>query len=113
MRALGIILAGGNNFRMKELSHKRAIAAMDELAQRFDISKYYLTREFKRAYGETIFQHIIGLRINYAKRLLRFTDKSVEEISVLCGFKDQSYFSKQFKKAENVTCLAFRHRWRD
>ena len=86
---------------------------LDELAQRFDISKYYLTREFKRAYGETIFQHIISLRINYAKRLLRFTDKSVEEIATLCGFKDQSYFSKQFKKAENVTCLAFRRRWRD
>ena len=86
---------------------------LDELAQRFDISKYYLTREFKRAYGETIFQHIISLRINYAKRLLRFTDKSVEEIAALCGFKDQSYFSKQFKKAENVTCLAFRRRWRD
>ena len=86
---------------------------LDELAHRFDISKYYLTREFKRAYGETIFQHIISLRINYAKRLLRFTDKSVEEISTLCGFNDQSYFSKQFKKAENVTCLAFRRRWRD
>lgn len=86
---------------------------LDELARRFDISKYYLTREFKRAYGETIFQHIISLRINYAKRLLRFTDKSVEEISSLCGFNDQSYFSKQFKKAENVTCLAFRRRWRD
>ena len=86
---------------------------LDDLAHRFDISKYYLTREFKRAYGETIFQHIIGLRINYAKRLLRFTDKSVEEISSLCGFNDQSYFSKQFKKAENVTCLAFRRRWRD
>lgn len=28
MRALGIILAGGNNYRMKELSSKRAIAAM-------------------------------------------------------------------------------------
>jgi AraC-like DNA-binding protein len=86
---------------------------LDDLARRFDISKYYLTREFKRAYGETIFQHIISLRINYAKRLLRFTDKSVEEISALCGFNDQSYFSKQFKKAENVTCLAFRRRWRD
>lgn len=86
---------------------------LDDLARRFDISKYYLTREFKRAYGETIFQHVISLRINYAKRLLRFTDKSVEEISALCGFNDQSYFSKQFKKAENVTCLAFRRRWRD
>ena len=28
MRAVGIILAGGNNNRMKELSSKRAIAAM-------------------------------------------------------------------------------------
>lgn len=86
---------------------------LDDLSHRFYISKYYLTREFKRAYGETIFQHIIGLRVNYAKRLLRFTDKSVEEISDLCGFNDQSYFSKQFKKSENITCLAFRRRWRE
>ena len=28
MRAVGIILAGGNSERMQELSHKRAIAAM-------------------------------------------------------------------------------------
>ncbi len=86
---------------------------LSDLSNRFFISKYYLTREFKRAYGETIFQHIIGLRINYAKRLLRFTDKSVDEIAERCGFNDQSYFSKQFKKAEGVTCLAFRRRWRD
>ena len=28
MRAIGIVLAGGNNHRMKELSMKRAISAM-------------------------------------------------------------------------------------
>ena len=28
MKALGIILAGGNNYRMRELSDKRAIAAL-------------------------------------------------------------------------------------
>ncbi|MBR1852959.1 MAG: glucose-1-phosphate adenylyltransferase subunit GlgD, partial [Lachnospiraceae bacterium] len=28
MRAIGIILAGGNNHRMKELSQKRAVCAM-------------------------------------------------------------------------------------
>lgn len=86
---------------------------LDELSQKFYISKYYLAREFKKAYGETIFQHIIAMRINYAKRLLRFTDKSIDEIAELCGFHDQSYFTKQFKKAENMTCLAFRKRWRD
>ena len=28
MRAIGIVLAGGNNHRMRELSDKRAVAAM-------------------------------------------------------------------------------------
>ena len=28
MRAIGIVLAGGNNRRMRELSHKRAVCAM-------------------------------------------------------------------------------------
>ena len=28
MRAIGIVLAGGNSSRMKELSNKRAVAAM-------------------------------------------------------------------------------------
>ena len=30
MRAIGIILAGGNNKRMRELSNKRAVAAMPD-----------------------------------------------------------------------------------
>ena len=93
--------------------HYTETISLDFLAEEFYISKYYLAREFKKAYGETIFQHIIAMRINYAKRLLRFTDKSIDEIAELCGFHDQSYFTKQFKKAENMTCLAFRKRWRD
>lgn len=87
--------------------------SLDELASEFFISKFYLTREFKKLYGKTIFQHIITARINYGKNLLRFSDKSIEEISVLCGFNDQSYFARQFKKAENLTCFAYRKMWRD
>ena len=99
--------------RVELILNRKEEVLLDELSRKFYISKYYLTREFKKAYGETIFQHIIAMRINYAKRLLRFTDKSVDEIAELCGFHDQSYFTKQFKKAENMTCLAFRKRWRD
>lgn len=86
---------------------------LEGLAAEFYISKYYLTREYKKIYGKTIFQHIINCRINYGKRLLRFSDKSVDEIAHLCGFNDQSYFVRQFKKAENVTCFAYRKMWRD
>lgn len=86
---------------------------LEKLASTFYISKYYLTREYKKIYGKTIFQHIITCRINFGKKLLRFSDKSVEEIAHLCGFNDQSYFARQFKKSENVTCFAYRKMWRD
>ena len=87
--------------------------SLEKLSSQFYISKYYLTREYKRIYGKTIFQHIITARINYGKSLLRFSDKSVEEIAHLCGFNDQSYFARQFKKSENLTCFSYRKMWRD
>ena len=87
--------------------------SLERLASEFYISKFYLTREYKKIYGMTIFQHIITARINHGKNLLRFSDKSVEESAHLCGFNDQSYFARQFKKAENLTCFAYRKMWRD
>ena len=87
--------------------------SLEMLSSRFYISKFHLTREYKRIYGMTIFQHIITARINYGKKLLRFTDKSVEEIAHMCGFNDQSYFARQFKKSENLTCLSYRKMWRE
>lgn len=87
--------------------------SLEKLSAEFYISKYYLSREYKKIYGKTIFQHIISCRINYGKHLLRFSDNSVEEIAHLCGFNDQSYFVRQFKKAENVTCFAYRRMWRE
>ena len=85
--------------------------SLEMLSARFYISKFYLTREYKRIYGMTIFQHIITARINYGKKLLRFSDKSIEDIAHLCGFNDQSYFARQFKKSENITCFAYRKMW--
>ena len=87
--------------------------SLEKLSSEFYISKYYLTREYKHIYGKTIFQHIITARISYGKKLLRFSDKYVEEIAHLCGFNDQSYFARQFKKSENLTCFSYRKMWRD
>ena len=39
MRAIGIILAGGNKSRMRELSDKRAIAAMPVAGSEFSYSE--------------------------------------------------------------------------
>lgn len=87
--------------------------SLEKLSSEFYISKFYLTREYKKIYGRTIFQHIINVRINHGKKLLRFTDQSIEEIAHQCGFNDQSYFARQFKKAENLTCFSYRKKWRE
>ena len=87
--------------------------SLEMLSSKFYISKFYLTREYKKIYGMTIFQHIITTRINYGKKLLRFSDNSIDEIAHLCGFNDQSYFARQFKKSENLTCFSYRKMWRD
>ena len=93
--------------------HFKEDLTLEKLSSEFYISKYYLSREYKKIYGRTIFQHIITCRINYGKHLLRFSDNSVEEIAHQCGFNDQSYFVRQFKKAENLTCFAYRRMWRE
>jgi len=87
--------------------------SLERLSSEFYISKFYLTREYKKIYGRTIFQHIINVRINYGKKLLRFSDRSIDEIAHMCGFNDQSYFARQFKKAENLTCFSYRKKWRE
>lgn len=81
---------------------------LDAIAEKFYINKFYLTREFKKSFNTTIIQYILNKRIEYAKELLIYTDKSIEEIAEECGFNDQSYFSRQFKKSENMTCIAYR-----
>lgn len=83
---------------------------LDQIAEQFYVSKFYLIREFKKSFGTTIIQYILNKRIEYAKELLIYTNKSVEEISEECGFNDQSYFARQFKKSENMTCLAYRRK---
>lgn len=85
--------------------------SLDQLAEQFYISKFHLSREFKAQYGVTIGNYILLQRINLAKKLLRFTDKSIETIASECGISDTSYFNKVFKKSENITASRYRKDW--
>ena len=85
--------------------------SLDELSERFFISKYHLSREFHSCYGITPSHYVISRRITYAKKLLRFSDFSLEEIARTCGFYDTSYLNKQFKKSEGISASDFRKKW--
>ena len=82
------------------------------IADEFFISKYHMSREFKKAYGITIANYIIAKRITHAKELLRFTYMQIEEIGRICGIEDSSYFNKVFSKFEGMTASEYRVRWK-
>lgn len=85
--------------------------SLEDLAERFFISKFHLSREYKKIYGTTIGNELTYQRISHAKSMLRFSDDSIDTIALNCGFQDSGYFIKVFKKAENMTPLEYRKKW--
>ncbi len=55
--------------------------SLDELSERFFISKYHLSREFHQYYGTTLNQYVISRRLTRAKKLLRFSVLTLDEIA--------------------------------
>lgn len=92
-----------NNFSAK--------ISLDDLAAQFYIDKYYLSKIFKKKYGITINAYISQKRITAAKQLLRFSDKTIEQISCEIGIADTNYFTRLFRKIEGITPGEYRKLW--
>lgn len=71
--------------------------SLDDIANRFYISKFYLSRQFKRFTGMGIYQYIIKKRVTISRDLLR-SGTSVTDACHECGFNDYSNYLKAFKR---------------
>lgn len=71
---------------------------LDEVSEKFFISKNYLCILFKKNLGITYSFYITKTKMNYAEKLMKTTRLSFEQISNAVGYKDYFYFSKLFKK---------------
>ncbi len=85
---------------------------LDDLAQRYYINKFYLTRIFKEQFGTSINNYLLDLRITRAKSLLRFSDLTADAIGLECGIGSGYYFSRVFKQVEGISPSEYRKRWR-
>ena len=92
-------------------THDTEKIVLDELADRFFISKFPLSRVFKEQFGVRIHTYVRNLRITKAKQMLRFTDKKLEDIGYRCGLGAPHYFSRIFKQVEGITPSEFREKW--
>ena len=71
-------------------------------------SRAYLFKKFQRELGMSIGAYITYCRIREAKSLLRYTDKSLGEISCYLCFSSQSHFQNVFKKQCGITPTEYR-----
>ncbi len=95
----------GNIKRALELIEKefREILHLQELAV---VSGYSLSRfkiKFKEEVGITPANYILFKKLEYAKTLLKTTEKSVTQIALDAGFSSSNYFSTVMKRLTNYT----------
>lgn len=82
--------------------------SIGELADISGVSPQYLGRIFREIMNVSPTEYIIDRRIREAVRLLTDTDKSVSEISQLCGFSSVVYFCAVFKKSKGCSPGSYR-----
>ncbi|MEA2072328.1 MAG: GyrI-like domain-containing protein [Campylobacterota bacterium] len=82
---------------------------MDELAENFSLSKFYMHKIFKEIFGRNIYQSIKSIRLQKASSLL-LTNKysTITETAALCGYSSQTSFIRVFKERFEMTPTAWR-----
>ncbi len=78
---------------------------LDMLADLCNVTKFYLSREFKRYTGQTIFTYITMLKCKKAQTCLK-QGMTVTETALACGFESVSYFSQTYKKIIGTSPLS-------
>ena len=71
---------------------------LKETAKAAGLSAPYFSSIFKKEMGENFSTYLNRLRVERAMTMLTGTSKPLNEIAKLCGFEDQSWFSKTFKR---------------
>lgn len=79
----------------------------EEVAKHCHLSYSYFSRQFKKVSGITFTKYLNFVRITEAERLLIKKNMSITDIGFTVGFKDTSYFIRQFKTFKQYTPKQF------
>ena len=92
--------------------HLSEPVSVERMAEAFYMSRPYLSARFRQETGETLTDFILREKTEEAKRLLRWSEKSLTAIGDYLGFSSQSHFSRVFKRYMGVTPGEYRQRCR-
>lgn len=79
-------------------AHLSEPISTQKLADHLFISRPYLSERFRAETGQTLTDYILKEKTEEAKRLLRYSDKTLSAISDYLGFSSPGHFSRVFRK---------------
>ncbi len=86
---------------------------ISELADRLNVHRSYVTSCFSKVFGMSPRDYLISVRIREAKRILRETDLTVDEISHRLSFSSPSHLCRSFRSIVGISPQQFRSRTRE
>lgn len=81
---------------------------LEHLASFANISKYHLSREFKKYTGFSPNEYLIELRLDRAKFLLKNSSLPIGQVAAISGFSSYPNFLKLFKERTDMTPGGYR-----
>lgn len=88
--------------------HANQTINVQDVANHVNKSRSFVSRSFKEEMGFSLSDYITRKKIEEAKSLLTYSDKSISEISNYLCFSSQSYFQNVFKKKTGMTPHKYR-----
>lgn len=82
---------------------------LDDLAEKFFLSKPYLSKYIKEKSGMTFGDLVKKIRMKKARALLKSSSMTVENIALSVGYQNVEHFNRLFKKAYDMTPVQFRN----
>ncbi len=91
-------------------AHINEPITVDDVVEVSGKSRAYIFKKFKTELGMGIGEYLSSCRLREAKSLLRYTNKSISEISNYLCYSSQSHFQNTFKKHYGETPAEYRKR---
>ena len=82
--------------------------SVPDAARLAGMSPALFTRTFKKVAGMTLVAYLNHVRLALAAQLLSGTTRSIADIALECGFSDQSYLDRLFKRSFGLAPKDFR-----
>ena len=80
-----------------------SISSIEEIASKLFVSYSHLRNVFKKELGITIYDYLLSVRMEAAKKLLTTTKMNLTQIAYKVGYSDYDYFKTVFTKYNGIS----------